>query len=126
VARRGGLSILDVGGGSGVFSAFLLQANPKAQATQVDWPTVNAIARDFVGKLGVGDRFHTIDGDFHTVDWGSDHDIPIYSNVAQQESPQQNVAAFQKFRKGAEPEGHAGHQRVRGEGRSQRAGAIAP
>ena len=62
VANRGPLSILDVGGGSGVFSAVLLQANQQARATQIDWPTVNAIARDFVGKLGVGVRFRTVDG----------------------------------------------------------------
>jgi hypothetical protein len=98
VARRGPLSFLDVGGGSGIFSAVLLGANREARATQVDWPTVNAIARGFVGKLGVGDRFHTVDGDIHTADWGTGHDVAIYSNIAHQESPAQNIEAFRKFR----------------------------
>jgi len=98
VARRGPLSILDVGGGSGIFSAILLGANREAKATQVDWPTVNQIARGFVAKLGVGDRFHTVDGDIHTADWGAGHDIAIYSNIAHQESPAQNIEAFRKFR----------------------------
>jgi hypothetical protein len=99
VARRGPLSFLDVGGGSGIFSAVLLGANREAKSTQVDWPTVNAIARGFVAKFGVGDRFHTVDGDIHTADWGSSHDVAIYSNIAHQESPAQNVEAFRKFRK---------------------------
>ena len=98
VAHQGPLSILDVGGGSGIYSAVLLGANREAQATQVDWPTVNQIARGFVGRFGVGDRFHTVDGDIHTVDWGTGHDVAIYSNIAHQESPAQNIDAFRKFR----------------------------
>jgi hypothetical protein len=98
VARRGPLSFLDVGGGSGIFSAVLLGANREARATQVDWPTVNQIARGFVAKFGVGERFHTVDGDIHTADWGSGHDVAIYSNIAHQESPAQNIEAFRKFR----------------------------
>jgi hypothetical protein len=105
VARRGPLSILDVGGGSGIFSAVLLKANREARATQVDWPTVNAIARGFVAKLGVVDRFHTVDGDIHTTPWGGGYDIAIYSNIAHQESPEQNVEAFRKFRKALNPGG---------------------
>jgi hypothetical protein len=99
VARRGAVSILDVGGGSGIFSAVLLEANRLAEATQVDWPAVNAIARAFVDKLGVGKRFHTVDGDLHTADFGTGHDIAIYSNIAHGESPARNLAAFRKFRK---------------------------
>jgi len=98
VARRGPLSFLDVGGGSGIFSAVLLGANREAKSTQVDWPTVNQIARGFVAKFGVGDRFHTVDGDIHTADWGTGHDIAIFSNIAHQESPAQNVEAFRRFR----------------------------
>jgi len=98
VARRGPLSLLDIGGGSGIFSAILLGANREARATQVDWPTVNAIARGFVAKFGVGERFHTVDGDIHTADWGTGHDVAIYSNIAHQESPAQNIEAFRKFR----------------------------
>jgi len=90
IARRGPLSILDVGGGSGIYSAILLGANREARSTQVDWPTVNAIAKGFVAKFGVAERFHTVDGDFHTADWGTGHDVAIFSNIAHQESPAQN------------------------------------
>jgi hypothetical protein len=98
IARRGPLSILDVGGGSGIYSAILLGANREAKSTQVDWPTVNAIAKAFVAKFGVAERFHTVDGDFHTADWGTGYDVAIFSNIAHQESPAQNVEAFCRFR----------------------------
>jgi hypothetical protein len=99
VARRGAMSILDVGGGSGAFSAVLLEANRLAESTQVDWPAVNAVARALMDKRGVAKRFHTVDGDLHTVDFGTGHDIAIYSNIAQGESPARNIAAFRKIRK---------------------------
>jgi SAM-dependent methyltransferase len=98
-------SILDVGGGSGIFSAVLLGLNPEAKATQVDWPTVNQIARGFVAKFGVQDRFFTVDGDFHTADWGTGYDVAVYSNIAHQESPAQNIEAFRRFRTALAPGG---------------------
>jgi SAM-dependent methyltransferase len=106
VRDRGEVSILDIGGGSGVYSAVLLGANRQATATQLDWPTVNGIAREFVGGHGVGDRFITVDGDFHTTDLGeAAHDVVIYSNIAHQESPEDNVAVFRRIRRALRPGG---------------------
>ncbi|MBI4564469.1 MAG: methyltransferase domain-containing protein [Planctomycetes bacterium] len=97
---------LDVGGGSGIYSAIWLELNPKAQATQLDWPNVNGIAREFVKKFGVTDRFRTVDGDFHHADFGnSEYDIAIYSHIAHQETPPDNVATFRKFRRALKPGG---------------------
>ncbi|HEY2703409.1 MAG TPA: methyltransferase [Candidatus Dormibacteraeota bacterium] len=106
VRDRGEVSILDIGGGSGVYSAVLLGANPQATATQLDWPSVNAIAREFVGERGAGDRFTTLDGDFHTTDLGeAAHDVVVYSNIAHQESPEENVAVFRNVRRALRPGG---------------------
>lgn len=106
VRDRGEVSILDIGGGSGVYSAVLLGANPQATATQLDWPTVNAIAREFVGGHGAGDRFTTLDGDFHTTDLGeAAYDVVVYSNIAHQESPEENTAVFRRVRRALRPGG---------------------
>jgi len=97
---------LDVGGGSGVYSAVWLGLNPKAQAVQLDWANVNRIAKGFVARFGVADRFRTIDGDFHDTDFGAAaYDIAIYSHIAHQESPDSNRAIFRKFRKALKPGG---------------------
>ena len=97
---------LDVGGGSGVWSAVWLSANRQAKGVQLDWPVVNKIAKGFVAKFGVADRFETIDGDFHTVDFGSgQYDYAIYGHIAHQETPADNVAIFRKFRKALKPGG---------------------
>ena len=100
------ISILDVGGGSGIYSAIWLGLNPAAHSTQLDWGPVNAIARRLVAERGVADRFTCIDGDFHTTDFGTAaYDVAVYSHIAHQEGPEDNVAIFAKFRGALKPGG---------------------
>ena len=99
LAKAGEISILDVGGGSGIYSAIWLGLNPAARSTQLDWGPVNAIARRLVAERGAADRFTCIDGDFHTTDFGTAaYDVAVYSHIAHQEGPEDNVAIFAKFR----------------------------
>jgi SAM-dependent methyltransferase len=106
LATAGAVSILDVGGGSGIFSVIWLGMNPQARSTHIDWANVNRIASAFTAEHGVGDRFRTVDGDFHTVDFGSgEYDIGLYSHLAHQETPDDNVAVFRKFRRALRPGG---------------------
>lgn len=106
LAAKGEVRLLDVGGGSGVWSAAFLSINKQARGTQLDWPVVNKIAKGFVGKFGVADRFETLDGDFHSADFGVErYDYAIYSHIAHQETPADNVAVFKKFRKALKPGG---------------------
>jgi ubiquinone/menaquinone biosynthesis C-methylase UbiE len=105
-AKAGAVTWLDVGGGSGVWSAVWLGANKQAIGTQLDWPNVNKIGREFVANFGVADRFQTIDGDFHTTDFGSaKYDFAIYAHIAHMEAPTDNLATFRKFRKALKPGG---------------------
>jgi len=106
VANAGPIAWLDVGGGSGVWSAVWLSANRQANGFQLDWPQVTKIAKGFIGKFGAADRFETIDGDFHKIDFGSGkYDYAIYAHIAHQEPPQDNVEILRKFRKALKPGG---------------------
>jgi ubiquinone/menaquinone biosynthesis C-methylase UbiE len=106
LAGAGAISWLDIGGGSGVWSAVWLAINPQALGFQIDWPHVNAIGREFVGSFGVGDRFKTIDGDFHSADFGdARYDYAICSHIAHQESPADNIELFRKCRRAVKPGG---------------------
>jgi ubiquinone/menaquinone biosynthesis C-methylase UbiE len=106
IAKAGAVTWLDVGGGSGVWSAVWLGVNKQAKGVQLDWPTVNKVARKFVAQFGVADRFQTIDGDFHTADFGSEkYEYAIYAHIAHQGPPADNVAAFRKLRKALKPGG---------------------
>jgi len=106
LGQAGEVSILDVGGGSGIYSAIWLEANPAARATQLDWAPINAIARRLLAERGVADRFTCIDGDFHSTDFGTgDYDVVVYSHIAHQEGPEDNVALFAKIRAALKPGG---------------------
>jgi SAM-dependent methyltransferase len=99
LVEAGPISILDVGGGSGIYSAIWLEINPAARATQLDWGPVNTIARTLLAEHGAADRLSCIDGDFHTADLGAGtYDVVVYSHIAHQESPQANEAMFARFR----------------------------
>ncbi|HET8662647.1 MAG TPA: methyltransferase [Micromonosporaceae bacterium] len=106
LAEAGEISILDIGGGSGVYSAIWLGLNPDARSTQLDWGPVNAIARRLLAERGVADRLTCLDGDFHTTDLGAAaYDIAVYSHIAHQEGPEDNLAIFAKVRGALKPGG---------------------
>lgn len=104
--EAGEISILDIGGGSGIYSAIWLELNPAARSTQLDWGPVNTIARRLLKERDVADRFTCVDGDFHTIDFGTAaYDVAVYSHVAHQEGPEDNVAIFAKARGALKPGG---------------------
>ncbi|MFE7353690.1 class I SAM-dependent methyltransferase [Streptomyces sp. NPDC057543] len=106
LAEREDLSILDVGGGSGIFSSVWLRLNPAARATQLDWGPINAIARRLLAQHSLTDRFTCLDGDFHTAQLDTAaYDVAVYSHVAHQEGPEDNVAVFAKLRDALKPGG---------------------
>ncbi|MEX2318060.1 MAG: methyltransferase [Pirellulales bacterium] len=99
IAEAGPIAILDVGGGSGVYSAVLLSKNAQATSTQLDWANVNRVARSYVASRGVAERFDTLDGDFHKVEIPqARYDVIIYSHIAHSEPPEENVKIFGKLR----------------------------
>jgi len=106
LGEAGEISILDVGGGSGIYSAIWLELNPRARSTQLDWKPINAIARRLLAERGVVDRLTCIDGDLHSAAFGADaYDFAVYSHIAHQESADDNVAIFAKIRGALKPGG---------------------
>lgn len=82
----GEVSLLDVGGGAALYSLALLRQNPRARATQLDWPHINRIAAEEVEKAGLSERFSTLDGDFRATSPGGPYDVAVLSNIVHQES----------------------------------------
>lgn len=106
LAEAGEISILDIGGGSGIYSATWLGLNPAARSTQLDWAPINAIARRLVAVRAVGDRFTCVDGDFHSTDFGTAaYDVVVYSHIAHQEGPEENITTFARVRQALKPGG---------------------
>ena len=103
---QGAPALLDVGGGMAVYSQAILAHNPRAQATQADWPHINRGARAIIEKSGFQDRFTTLDGDMRELDFGDARfDVAVLSNIVHQESPASNRALLQKLHRALKPGG---------------------
>ena len=72
--------LLDVGGGTGIYSIALLQKNPDLRAIVLDRPEVLKLAREFADSYGVADRMEFLEGDMFTVSLPS-ADFVLLSNI---------------------------------------------
>jgi ubiquinone/menaquinone biosynthesis C-methylase UbiE len=94
---RRGLKVLDIAGGSSVFGMTILERDPSAQVTQLDWPNVNAVAKKLNRERGLKGKIRFIDGEFRSAPIEDNHyDLVLASNFCRFESPEGNRELFQK------------------------------
>jgi hypothetical protein len=72
--------LLDVGGGSGIYSSTMVAAHSQLSATVLEQSPVDAIVRKEIGKHGLTDRVQVVAGDMFQVTWPQ-ADIVLLSNV---------------------------------------------
>ena len=76
------LSILDVGGGTGVWSIALLEANHNARATILDYPSVVEIAKEYVAKHQLSERVTYTPGDLEMLTLPENtYDFAVLANI---------------------------------------------
>jgi len=73
--------LLDVGGGSGVFSIAMAQRWPHLRATVMDLENMCIAAMDYVRDGEVADRVDTLAIDMFRQPWPTGHDALFFSNV---------------------------------------------
>ncbi len=76
-ARR----LLDVGGGTGIYSIAWLQRHPELRAIVWDRPEVLKVAGEMAHKYGVADRLECLAGDMFADPPPADCDVVLLSNV---------------------------------------------
>jgi len=76
-ARR----LLDLGGGPATYAIAFAQAHPQLKATVFDLPQPIKIAREQIGKQGLGDRVDTLAGNFLQDDIGGGYDFIWVSQI---------------------------------------------
>jgi len=59
--------LLDIGGGSGIYSYALLRRNPQLRGIILDRAEVNKVAREIADEFGVASRVEFVDGDMFTA-----------------------------------------------------------
>jgi ubiquinone/menaquinone biosynthesis C-methylase UbiE len=73
--------LLDIAGGTGIYSIALLQKNPQLTAVVLDRPEVLKITREFAEQYGVSDRLECLAGDMFADRLPRDCDVILLSNV---------------------------------------------
>jgi SAM-dependent methyltransferase len=76
-ARR----LLDIGGGSGLYSIAILQQNPQVRAVVWDRGEVLKVAEEFGRQNGVSDRLEVLAGDMFADPVPADCDVILLSNI---------------------------------------------
>lgn len=74
-------NVLDLGGGSGIFSVEIARNFKNAKAVVFDQPVVTEMTREVIKAYGVSDQVSTQDGNFVTDNFGSNYDLIIASGV---------------------------------------------
>lgn len=74
-------SVLDVGGGSGIFSIELAGAWPRLKAHVLDIGTMCKAAQAYIDASDVADRVSTVAIDMFREDWPGGHDALFFSNI---------------------------------------------
>lgn len=88
--------MLDVGGGSGIFSVEFLKANPELNAVVYDLPNVIPITKKYIEKENLSERIGTMKGDYLKDDIGSGYDMIFLSAVIHSNSPGENKLLIKK------------------------------
>jgi predicted O-methyltransferase YrrM len=81
VDLAGAECLLDIGGGTGLYSIAFLQRFPTLKAIVFDRPAVLKVAAEFAQEYGVADRLQCIAGDMFTDPFPADCDCHLLSNV---------------------------------------------
>lgn len=81
VAMSDARLLVDVGGGTGIYSFALLQKHPNLRAVIVDRPEVLRIAEELAVEYGVGDRVELAPGDMFADPLPTEADVVLLSNI---------------------------------------------
>jgi 2-polyprenyl-3-methyl-5-hydroxy-6-metoxy-1,4-benzoquinol methylase len=73
--------ILDIAAGHGMYGIAVAKRNPNAQIVAVDWPGVLEVAKENARKFGVADRHITKPGSAFEVEYGTDYDYVLLTNI---------------------------------------------
>lgn len=102
---EGRKSLLDIGGGSGVYSRAFLELNTELSSTIFDLPIVIEMARKRFEDLELTNRVSFVEGDFNSSILPEGHDIALLSAIIHMNGRQKNRSLFSKIHGVLEPGG---------------------
>jgi 3-hydroxy-5-methyl-1-naphthoate 3-O-methyltransferase len=97
--------ILDLGGGSGVYSIAFAKASPDVQCEILDLQEVVPLTDEYVSKAGVRAQVSLRAGDMLSDDLGSGFNIVMLNAICHMFSEEQNRNLFRRIRQALAPKG---------------------
>ncbi len=97
--------ILDLGGGSGVYSIAFAKASRDVKSEVLDLAEVTPLTTEYVNKAGVAAQVSVRNGDMLHGDLGSGYDIIMLNAICHMFSEEQNRDIFRRARKALAPNG---------------------
>jgi len=91
-----GARVLDVGGGSGAYTAAFLSRDRSVRMTLFDRPEVIAFAREFLAQRGCEESVQFVGGDFLKDDLPRDQDLVFLSAIVHSLSLEQCASLFSR------------------------------
>ena len=88
--------LLDVGGGSAVYSIAIAKRHRRLRAIVLDLPAVLGIARERIGEAGLESRIETRAGDLFDDPWPRGPDVVLFSAILHDWSPETSKALLRK------------------------------
>jgi len=88
--------LLDIGGGSGIYTIAFLQANAQLTAVVFDLAAVIPMAGERLQAAGLSGRSTLAAGDFYVDELPSGCDLALLSAIIHQNSPAQNLELYRK------------------------------
>ena len=97
--------VLDLGGGSGIYSIAIAQASPEVKCEILDLPEVVPLTIDYVNQAGVQTQVAVRPGNMLLDDFGSGYDIVMLNAICHMFSEEQNREIFRRARRALAPGG---------------------
>jgi predicted O-methyltransferase YrrM len=97
--------LLDIGGASGTYTIAFLKKNPEMKGIIFDLKQVIPMAEASLQESGLQDRVELVAGDFYVDELPEGCDLALLSAIIHQNSPEQNLALYQKIYRAILPGG---------------------
>ena len=97
--------VLDIGGGSAVFSMAFVEKSESIKATIFDLPDVIPITLSYIKEAGLSDRINTISGNYNEDNFGSGYDMIFLSSIIHINSNEGNAELIEKCSNALNPGG---------------------
>jgi SAM-dependent methyltransferase len=72
--------VLDISASHGIWGLSFAQRNPRTHVVGLDWAPVLQVARENAQRMGLAERFRTIEGSAFEVDLGREYDLILLPN----------------------------------------------